>query len=97
MNRRFGSVLASIVLVVVVLAMGLPMAFAQEPVTIRFVSFQSGAVAEKWLEQIAEFEAETGIRVEYEYVPWTETVEKYLTMAAGGLLPGSGQVTSDRL
>ena len=38
---------------------------------------------EKFEEQFAEFEAMTGIKVVNEYVPWIETVERYLTMAAG--------------
>ena len=48
---------------------------AQEPVTLRFSSFQSGAVVEKWEEQFAEFEAATGIKIVHEFVPWPETVE----------------------
>lgn len=60
---------------------------AQEPVTIRFASFQSGAVVEKWEEQFAEFEAATGIRVVHEYIPADETVERYLTLAASNDLP----------
>ena len=72
-------------LLVVLLSVGF--AQAQEPVTIRFASFQSGAVVEKWAEQFAEFEAETGIHVEHEYVPSGESVQQYMTMAAGNQLP----------
>ena len=60
---------------------------AQDGVTLRFSTFQSGAVVEKWEEQFAEFEAMTGITIVHEYVPWIETVERYLTMAAGDDLP----------
>jgi multiple sugar transport system substrate-binding protein len=60
---------------------------AQEPITIRFASFQSGAVVETWEQQFAEFEAETGIRVVHEYIPADETVERYLTLAASNDLP----------
>ena len=67
---------------------------AQEPVTLRFSSFQSGAVAEKWEEQFAEFEAETGIKIVHEFVPWPETVERYLTMAAGDDLPDVAMVSA---
>ena len=61
--------------------------FAQDGVTLRLSSFQSGAVVEKWEEQWAEFEEMTGIKVVHEFVPWQETVERYLTMAAGDDLP----------
>ena len=61
--------------------------FAQDGVTLRLSSFQSGAVVEKWEEQWAEFEEMTGIKVVHEFVPWQETVERYLTMAAGDNLP----------
>ncbi len=67
---------------------------AQEPVTLRYASFQSGAVVEKWEEQFAEFEAETGIKVVHEYVPWGETVERYLTMAASDDLPDVAMVSA---
>ena len=67
---------------------------AQDGVTLRFASFQSGAVIEKFEEQFAEFEAMTGIKVVNEYVPWIETVERYLTMAAGDDLPDVAMVSA---
>ena len=74
-------------LVLLALAAGAGAAIAQDGATLRFSSFQSGAVVEKWEEQFAEFEAMTGIKIVHEYVPWPETVERYLTMAAGDDLP----------
>ena len=74
-------------LVLLALAGGVGAVLAQDGVTLRFSSFQSGAVVEKWEEQFAEFEAMTGITIEHEYVPWIETVERYLTMAAADDLP----------
>ena len=67
---------------------------AQDGVTLRFSSFQSGAVVEKFEEQFAEFEAMTGIKIVNEYVPWAETVERYLTMAAGDDLPDVAMVSA---
>lgn len=66
----------------------------KEPVTIRFASFQSGDVVKKWEEQFAEFEAKTGIKVVHEYIPWDETVTKYLTLAAANDLPDVAMVSA---
>lgn len=67
---------------------------AGEPVTLRFASFQSGDVVKTWEKQFAEFEAETGIKVVHEYIPWDETVTKYLTMAAANDLPDVAMVSA---
>jgi len=64
-------------------------------VSLRYQSFQSGDVVAKWDEQFAEFEKETGIKVTNEYVPWGETIEKTLTMAAGGELPDIAMVSGN--
>ena len=82
------------VLLFVLVSLSQATLLAQEPVTLRFASFQSGAVVEKWEEQFAEFEAETGIKIVHEYVPWGETVERYLTMAAGDDLPDVAVVSA---
>ena len=74
-------------LVILALVASTGAVLAQDGVTLRLSSFQSGAVVEKWEEQWAEFEEMTGIKVVHEFVPWQETVERYLTMAAGDDLP----------
>ena len=51
-------------------------------------------MVEKWEEQFAEFEAQTGIKIAHEFVPWPETVERYLTMAAGDDLPDVAMVSA---
>ncbi len=83
-----------LVVLLVLVALSSATLLAQEPVTLRFSSFQSGAVVEKWEEQFAEFEAETGIKIVHEFVPWPETVERYLTMAAGDDLPDVAMVSA---
>ena len=83
-----------LVVLLVLVALSGATLLAQEPVTLRFSSFQSGAVVEKWEEQFAEFEAETGINIVHEFVPWPETVERYLTMAAGDDLPDVAMVSA---
>ena len=83
-----------VVFVVVLFTLSGALSFAQDPVTLRFSSFQSGAVVEKWEEQFAEFEAATGIKIVHEFVPWPETVERYLTMAAADDLPDVAMVSA---
>jgi ABC-type glycerol-3-phosphate transport system substrate-binding protein len=83
-----------LVVLLVLVALSSATLLAQEPVTLRFSSFQSGAVVEKWEEQFAEFEAATGIKIVHEFVPWPETVERYLTMAAGDDLPDVAMVSA---
>ena len=90
MNRK----LQLLVCVLVLFALSGAMTLAQDAVTLRFSSFQSGAVVEKWEEQFAEFEAATGIKIEHEFVPWPETVERYLTMAAADDLPDVAMVSA---
>ena len=83
-----------LVVLLVLVALSGATLLAQEPVTLRFSSFQSGAVVEKWEEQFAEFEAATGIKIVHEFVPWPETVERYLTMAAADDLPDVAMVSA---
>lgn len=66
-----------------------------EKQTIRFQSFQSGAVVEKWEEQFAEFEQQTGIKVEHEFVTNAEQLEKILLDAVGGQLPDVAMVSAN--
>lgn len=96
MKRR----LSALLLLTLVIALSLgnrSAAQAQSPVTIRFSSFQSGDVVKFWDKQFADFEAKTGIKVVQENVPWDQTVEKYLTMAAGGDLPDVSMISAQWL
>lgn len=73
-----------------------PSSTAKEgPVTIRFQSFQTGDVVKKWEEQFAEFEQRTGIKVVHEYVPWKQTIEKDLALAAADQLPDVAMVSGN--
>ncbi len=56
--------------------------------TIRFLDVSPGPVRQKYYEEtFKKFEAETGIKVTYESVPWDDAANKLTVMGASGQLP----------
>lgn len=63
-------------------------AVAGEGVTLRFVDVSPGPVRQKYFEQtFVKFEKETGIKVQYESVPWDDAANKLTMLGATGQLP----------
>lgn len=82
MKRMFGLFLAAC-LFVSAFAAG-----ALSGETIRFIDVSPGPVRQKYFEEtFAKFELETGIRVQYESVPWDDAANKLTMLGASGQLP----------